>query len=100
MIDGTVRPASEKAATYATAQKMRAAMNYAFGVLLELGRQPWVESPSTDGTRLMTGNPSMSELLAKYMVSLHRRKVQAGEVAQSARAINSVCVSLFVCMHI
>ncbi|KAF8135303.1 hypothetical protein K438DRAFT_1472381, partial [Mycena galopus ATCC 62051] len=63
------------------AQKMRAAMTYAFGRIHRLGSTPWQEEP------VPSGNPSVSEIVSSYMVSLRRRKVQAGETAVSSRAI-------------
>jgi hypothetical protein len=33
------------------------------------------------------GNPSLSEKVADYMLSLQRRKVQAGDIATSERAV-------------
>ncbi|KAJ7892110.1 hypothetical protein B0H14DRAFT_2560482 [Mycena olivaceomarginata] len=72
-------------ASYNHAQKMQAAMTYAFGRLCGLGSLPWHESDSTSGK--MVGNPSVSETVAAYMTSLRRRKVRAGENATSARAI-------------
>jgi hypothetical protein len=75
--------------TYAHAQKMRAAMTYAFGRLHGLGTLPWHQSETTGQ---MVGNPSVSDTVSSYMVSLRRRKVQAGETATSARAITPVCL--------
>ncbi|KAJ8581892.1 DNA breaking-rejoining enzyme [Rhizopogon salebrosus TDB-379] len=46
---------------------------------------PWHESDAGGG--IMFGNPSISVEVSSFMCSLHRRKVQAGEVANSARAI-------------
>jgi hypothetical protein len=40
--------------------------------------------------RTMMGNPSVSEMVSRYMLSLRRRKVKAGETATSARAISAV----------
>jgi hypothetical protein len=89
--DKTPRPSDEMRATYGTAQKMRASMTYAFGHIHGLGSMHWQRSPLGDG---MVGNPSVSEVVSRYMVSLHRRKVQAGETATSARAISVVCLLL------
>ncbi|KAG1833269.1 DNA breaking-rejoining enzyme [Suillus subalutaceus] len=66
---------------------MRASMTYAFGRLSGLGNLTWHESDIGGG--LMVGNPSISIKVSSYMCSLRRRKVQAGEVANSARAITS-----------
>ncbi|KAH9032486.1 hypothetical protein EDB85DRAFT_1865142 [Lactarius pseudohatsudake] len=84
-LDGTKRPSNEVRATYGTAQKMRASMTYAFGRLHGLGSMDW--HCSEGGS--MVGNPSVSEMVSRYMLSLHRRKVRAGEAATSARAITA-----------
>jgi hypothetical protein len=72
---------------YAHAQKMRAAMTYAFGCLHGLGTLPWHQSEATGA---MIGNPSVSDTVSSYMVSLWWRKVHAGETQTSARAITPV----------
>ncbi|CDO74434.1 hypothetical protein BN946_scf184831.g1 [Trametes cinnabarina] len=72
--------------TYARAQKMRAAVSHKFGREFKLGTQPWAESALIPGTYL--GNPSLSVLVSQYMVSLRRRKVRAGEIVTSARAMD------------
>ncbi|KAJ6454083.1 hypothetical protein C8R47DRAFT_997399, partial [Mycena vitilis] len=84
-IDGEPVPKSRQVPTYAHAQKMRAAMTYVFGRIHRLGSVPWQESASSPGR--MLGNPSVSEIVSSYMVSLRRRKVQAGETSISSRAI-------------
>ncbi|KAH9007804.1 hypothetical protein EDB84DRAFT_1671914 [Lactarius hengduanensis] len=84
-LDGTKRPSNEVRATYGTAQKMRASMTYAFGRLHGLGSMDW--HCSEGGS--MVGNPSVSEMVSWYMLSLHRRKVRAGEAATSASAITA-----------
>jgi hypothetical protein len=66
---------------------MRAAMTYAFGRIHGLGTMHW-RRYELDGS--MIGNPSVSEGVSRYMLSLRRRKVQAGETATSARAISAV----------
>jgi hypothetical protein len=53
---------------------MRAAVTYAFGRLHGLGSLPWHASESTGR---MVGNPSVSNEVSSYMVSLRRRKVSA-----------------------
>lgn len=68
-----VKDLSVKRATYAHAQKMRAAMSHKFGRDLGLGTAPWTESPVVPGKFL--GNPSLSPRVSQYMVSLQRRKV-------------------------
>ncbi|KAK7025742.1 hypothetical protein R3P38DRAFT_3316397 [Favolaschia claudopus] len=74
-IDGTEKHHTTFRASYNHAQKMRAAMTYAFGRLYGLGSLPWHESESTGR---MVGNPSVSET------------VRVGEPATSARAITQV----------
>ncbi|KAJ7477890.1 hypothetical protein B0H11DRAFT_1660371, partial [Mycena galericulata] len=88
VIDVNGNPVSKEKVvpTYAHAQKMRAAMTYAFGRVQRLGSNPWHECPVTGQ---MLGNPSVSEIVSSYMVSLRRRKVQAGETAISSRAITA-----------
>ncbi|KAG1870891.1 DNA breaking-rejoining enzyme [Suillus subluteus] len=86
-IDGTTKPSTQDRGTYSHAQKMHALMTYAFGRLNGLGNMPWHESDAGGG--LMVGNPSISVEVSSYMCSLCRWKVQAGEVANSARAITS-----------
>ncbi|KAJ6464719.1 DNA breaking-rejoining enzyme [Mycena vulgaris] len=84
-INGKPVPKDKEVPTYAHAQKMRAAMSYAFGRLQRIGLVPWQEPRTVSGSP--TGNPSVSEIVSSYMVSLRRRKVQAGETAVSSRAI-------------
>jgi hypothetical protein len=72
LLDGSKRQLSAERGTYSHAQKMRAAMTYAFGRLHGLGSTPWHESESAGR---MVGNPSMSNIVSSYMVGLHRRKV-------------------------
>ena len=72
---------------------MRAAMTYAFGRLYGLGTLPWHQSEVTGA---MVGNPSVSDTVSSYMVSLRRRKVRAGETQTSARAITEVFFQLQV----
>ena len=105
-LDGTRRPADEPRATYRTGQKMRASMTYAFGHTHGLGSMHWQRS-QVDGH--MVGNPSVSEAVSTYMMSLRRRKVRsiwffalrnndrealvqvrAGETPTSARAVSAV----------
>ncbi|KAJ7218982.1 DNA breaking-rejoining enzyme [Mycena haematopus] len=83
-VAGNPIPSSQEVPTYAHAQKMRAAMTYAFGRVHRLGSTPWQESSSTGH---MLGNPSVSEIVSSYMVSLRRRKVKAGETQISSRAL-------------
>ena len=62
-------------------------MTYAFRCLHGLGTLPWHQSEVTGA---MVGNPSVSDTVSSYMVSLRWRKVQAGETQTSARAITLV----------
>jgi hypothetical protein len=91
-LNGSQRPSNELRATYGTAQKMRASMTYAFGRIHGLGSMSWHRN-HVDGS--MMGNPSVSEMVSRYMMSLRRRKVKAGETASSARAISAVRHSLW-----
>lgn len=104
-LTGSTKPTGENRNSFAHAQKMRAAMTYAFGRVHNLGSIPWHQSETTG---LMVGNPSISELVSSYMLSLNMRKVghhltlatsdnsnivlqvRAGEAPTSARAITSV----------
>ncbi|KAJ7239048.1 hypothetical protein B0H12DRAFT_1025420, partial [Mycena haematopus] len=86
-IDGTMRDPGEIRLSFANAQKMRAAASWNFGQVENQGNVPWRKSEVTEK---WTGNPSVSPLVSQYMTSLKRRKVQAGEVATSARAITPV----------
>ncbi|EKM82403.1 hypothetical protein AGABI1DRAFT_35038 [Agaricus bisporus var. burnettii JB137-S8] len=83
-LDGTPRAISEVRSSYTHAMKMRAAMTFAFGRLHQLGNTPWHLNA---GNGKMEGNPSVSSIISTYMLSLRRRKVQAGEAPVSARAI-------------
>ena len=66
---------------------MRAAATYGFGRLHHLGIAPWRQS---EVTGKWIGNPSVSETVSTYMISLRRRKVCAGETPTSAKAITVV----------
>jgi hypothetical protein len=90
-LDGTPRPSTEVQATYGTAQKMHTSMTYVFGCLHGLGSMHWQHNPLGEG---MVDNPSVSEAVSRYMLSLHWCKIQAGETATSARAISVVCLLL------
>jgi hypothetical protein len=72
MLDGTVKPRLNEQGTYNHAQKMRAAMTYAFGCLHGLGDMPWHRS---EVTNRVLGNPSVSTQVSSYMRALRRRKV-------------------------
>jgi hypothetical protein len=82
-----IRDLSVPRATYAHAQKMRAAMSHKFGRDLGLGTMPWTENPVKPGK--FVGNPSLSPQVSQYMVSLQRRKVRTqvlypGHIAASS----------------
>ncbi|KAF7341459.1 DNA breaking-rejoining enzyme [Mycena venus] len=83
-LDGKTKDSSIPRDSYSHAQKMRAAATYGFGRLNGLGSLPWQKS---EVTGKMVGNPSISEDVSRYMVSLRKKKVRVGEVATSARAI-------------
>ncbi|KIJ63936.1 hypothetical protein HYDPIDRAFT_91393, partial [Hydnomerulius pinastri MD-312] len=86
-LGGGLKSADEVRDSYGHGQKMRAAMTYAFGRIHGLGTVPWQED--NPGSGRFVGNPSVSQQVSNYMCSLRRRKIQAGEVACSARAITS-----------
>lgn len=71
-LDGTDKSPEEIRKGYTHAQKMRAAATFGFGRLLGKGRTPWAVSEVTGE---MVGNPSVSEMVSCYMVSLRRCKV-------------------------
>jgi hypothetical protein len=73
-LDGSTKASTEVQAAYQHAQKMHAAMTYAFGRLKGLRTLPWHESETTGQ---MLGNPSVSAAVSSYMLSLRRRKVSA-----------------------
>ncbi|KAK6991680.1 hypothetical protein R3P38DRAFT_3331684 [Favolaschia claudopus] len=88
--DRTKKDSTTARASYNHAQKMRAAMTYAYGRLNGIGSLPWHESESTGKMTVAT-----------YMTSLRRRKVRAGETATSARAITQLWptyVLSFLCL--
>ncbi|KAJ6481386.1 hypothetical protein DFH09DRAFT_944307, partial [Mycena vulgaris] len=87
-LDGKPKDPSIPRDSYSHAQKMRAAATYGFGRLNGLGSLPWQKS---EVSGKMLGNPSISEDVSRYMISLRKKKVRAGEVATSARAITPVC---------
>ncbi|KIK05452.1 hypothetical protein K443DRAFT_120460, partial [Laccaria amethystina LaAM-08-1] len=70
-INGQLKPEFEERASYGYAQKMRAAATYLYARLLQLGSVPWHKSELTGK---MVGNPSISEVVSTYMLSLRRRK--------------------------
>ncbi|KAF8264120.1 hypothetical protein EI94DRAFT_1594516, partial [Lactarius quietus] len=82
-LNGTRRQFTEVCTTYGTAQKMHASMTYAFGCIYGLGSMHW--QPSSVDQECMMGNPSVSEMVSQYMLSLQRCKVQAEETATSTK---------------
>ncbi|KAF8173373.1 DNA breaking-rejoining enzyme, partial [Mycena galopus ATCC 62051] len=83
-LDGKSKDPSIPRDSFSHAQKMRASTTYGFGRLHGLGSIPWQRSEISGK---MVGNPSISEDVSRYMVSLRKKTVRAGEVATSARAI-------------
>lgn len=71
-LEGKIKPSTQERSSYSYAQKMRAAATYAFGRLHQLGNVPWHRS---EVTGQWVGNPSVSETVSTYMLSLRRRKV-------------------------
>ncbi|KAJ3911753.1 hypothetical protein F5877DRAFT_54937 [Lentinula edodes] len=88
-LDGKAIPTTRERSTYTHAQKMRAAATFGFGRVHGLGMQAWHHSEISGKT---LGNPSVSETVSTYMLSLHRRKTQSGDTPTSARAVTSVCM--------
>jgi hypothetical protein len=70
-LDGKPKPSNVSRSGYQHAQKMRASMTHIFGRDFELGSASWVKDSRTGQTY---GNPSVSEKVATYMVSLRNRK--------------------------
>ena len=77
-LDGKSTPQGPRG-TFTHAQKMRSSMTYVFGRIHGLGSYPWqIIHPEIEGSGTAPhaiGNPSVSEQVATYMVSLRRRKV-------------------------
>ncbi|KAG1871447.1 hypothetical protein F4604DRAFT_2014217 [Suillus subluteus] len=86
VMDKQAKELSISRVTYATAQKMRAAISHKYGCDHRLGTQPWLEDSLQPGH--FRGNLSLSVTVSQYMISLGRRKVRAGEVVTSARAMD------------
>ncbi|KAF8868454.1 hypothetical protein CPB84DRAFT_1934166 [Gymnopilus junonius] len=85
-LDGSLKPQNQIRDSYVHGQKMRASMTYLFGHILGLGSRPWQKS---EVTGRMTGNPSISEQVSSYMMSLRTRKVHSSETPTSAHAVTS-----------
>ncbi|KAF9232477.1 hypothetical protein BU15DRAFT_37458, partial [Melanogaster broomeanus] len=66
-LKGSTKPASVERGTYGHAQKMRAAMTYAFGRLHGLGEMSWHPSEVPGNESKMLGNPSVSVHVSSYM---------------------------------
>jgi hypothetical protein len=71
-LDGKPKDPSISRDSYSHAQKMRAAATYGFGRLNGLGSIPWQKS---EVSGKMLGNPSISEDVSRYMISLRKKKV-------------------------
>jgi hypothetical protein len=67
-LDGSRRPHTEEHASYSHAQKMCALMTYVFGHILWCGSMNWQWSELKNK---MISNPSISETVSTYMLSLH-----------------------------
>ncbi|KAF9069026.1 hypothetical protein BDP27DRAFT_1223424, partial [Rhodocollybia butyracea] len=89
-LNGTPKDSSVERATFTHAQKMRAAATFGFGRVHGLGMLAWHRS---EVSGKMLGNPSVSETLTSYMLSLRRRKTLKGEISLSARAVTSALIS-------
>ena len=76
-LDGSSKPLGHLRSSFSHAQKMRASITYAFGHVWKLGTLPWHENESTGR---WVGNPSVSNEVSAYMLSLRRRKVGWGTV--------------------
>lgn len=61
--------------TFTHAQKMRASMTYVFGRIYGAGRSAWQVAFLECGETTTSGNPSLSDKVSTYMLSLRRRKV-------------------------
>ncbi|KAJ3726483.1 DNA breaking-rejoining enzyme [Lentinula guzmanii] len=85
-LDGSPINTNVEQSTYTHGQKMRAAATFGFGRIHSLGMQAWHQSEISGQ---MLGNPSVSETVSSYMLSLRRRKTHAGETSTSARAVTS-----------
>ncbi|KAJ3822043.1 DNA breaking-rejoining enzyme [Lentinula raphanica] len=85
-LDGSPVASNKERSTYTTAQKMRAAATFGFGRMCGLGNLAWHRS---EFSGKMLGNPSVSETVSSYMLSLRRRKTQARETSTSARAVTA-----------
>jgi len=74
-LDGKPVPLNSPRGSFTHAQKLRASMTYAFGRIYGIGSQAWQRSTNANGTVSKIGNPSISEEVSRYLLSLRRRKV-------------------------
>lgn len=74
---GKAKEVNVSRVTYATAQKMHAAISHKYGRDHGLGTQPWLEDSLHPGH--FRGNPSLSVTVSQYMISLGRRKVNLNQ---------------------
>jgi len=68
--------------------KNRATISYIVGGKYECRKTTWSVENTNDGV-ICRGNPSLSEKVTEYMVSLKRRKIQAGEISVSEKALSA-----------
>jgi hypothetical protein len=73
-LDGKPKASGIDSESYSHAQKMRAATTYGFGRLNGLGSIPWQKS---EVSGKMLGNPSVSETVSRYMITLRKAKVRS-----------------------
>lgn len=71
-LDGKPKDPSIPRGSYSHAQKLRAAATYGFGRLHGLGSLAWQKS---EVSGKMIGNPSVSETVSRYMITLRKKKV-------------------------
>ncbi|KAI9568252.1 hypothetical protein HD554DRAFT_2022557, partial [Boletus coccyginus] len=99
-LDGKVKPRSEERSTYSHAQKMRAAMTYAFGRLHGLGDMPWHRS---EVTNQMLGNPSVSTQVSSYMCALRQWCLHSSSFPQNTSewrwVVPSLLTVVFTCSN-
>ncbi|KAK0492215.1 hypothetical protein EDD18DRAFT_1079783, partial [Armillaria luteobubalina] len=69
----------EVRSSWSHAQKIRAGITWGFRTTGRRGTERWSDQA--------TGNPSVSDLVSSYMVSLQRRKAALGETPTSSRAV-------------
>jgi hypothetical protein len=74
-LDGKPVPPNTARGSFTHAQKLRASMTYAFGRIYGIGSQAWQRFTNVNGTVTKIGNPSISEEVSRYLLSLRRRKV-------------------------